>query len=354
MLKADYIIVGQGLAGTLLAHELLEANQKVLIIDKPHPAMASKVAAGLFNPVGVKRCIRSWNADVFLPFAINRYRVLEKKLGVSFLKVRPIYRLFSNLENKQQWQIKCSNENMDDYIGGFKPANSYSYLKDEYGGASISPAGNLRINIFLEASRAFFQEQKILLSEEFDFGQLDVEEGIYKGIAAKKIIFCEGFRAVKNPFFKWLPFAPTKGEVITIRIPDVEQMDKIISKGIFIMSLGNHLYLVGATFIRDDWSNEVTEQGLASLKEKLTEILDVDYEIVASRAGIRPTVRDRRPFLGTHPKHPKLAIFNGLGTRGVIQGPRLSADFSDFLTQGQKMGQNTDIQRYIRFFDPRD
>jgi glycine oxidase len=349
--KVDYIIVGQGLAGTLLAYELLEANQKVLIVDKPHPAMASKVAAGLFNPVGVKRCIRSWNADVFLPFAINRYRLLEEKLGVSFLNIKPIYRLFSNRENRQQWQVKCSNENMDDYIGGFEPANSYSYLKDEFGGASISPAGNLRVNILLEASREFFQAQQMLLSEEFDFDQLDVEEGTYKGIATKKIIFCEGFRAIKNPFFNWLPFAPTKGEVITIRIPEVEQMDKIISKGIFIMSLGNHLYLVGATFNRDDWDDVVTEQGIASLQEKLEEILAIDYEIVDSKAGVRPTVRDRKPFLGTHPKHPKLAIFNGLGTRGVIQGPRLSADFSDFLTQGKKISQNTDIQRYNNLFD---
>ena len=77
MKSADYIIVGQGLAGTLLAHDLLENNQSVLIIDKPHAAMASRVAAGLFNPVGVKRCIRSWRADDFLSFAIERYKFLE-------------------------------------------------------------------------------------------------------------------------------------------------------------------------------------------------------------------------------------------------------------------------------------
>ena len=43
MKSVDYIIVGQGLAGTLLAHDLLEKNKSVLIVDKPHAAMASKL-----------------------------------------------------------------------------------------------------------------------------------------------------------------------------------------------------------------------------------------------------------------------------------------------------------------------
>ena len=55
--QVDFIIVGQGIAGTLLAHDLLEKGHSVYIIDKPMIASASKVAAGLINPVGMKRCI---------------------------------------------------------------------------------------------------------------------------------------------------------------------------------------------------------------------------------------------------------------------------------------------------------
>lgn len=341
----DYIIVGQGLAGTFLAHDLLEKNQSVLIIDKPLKAIASKVAAGLFNPVGIKRCVKSWKADDFLPIAIEKYKSLEEKLQTKFLNIKPIYRLFANEDNRKQWQIKCSNDQMDDFISDFKPPNSYSYLIDDFGGATISPAGNLEVVKFLDASRRYFISADCLVEEEFDFQFLEIYTGIYKGFQAKKIIFCEGFRAIYNPYFKYLPFTPTKGEQLTIRIPSIEKIDKIVSKGVFIIPLGNNLFRVGATYNHNELDDVVTSEGIAYLIDKIEKIFECEYEIFSLDAGVRPTVRDRKPLIGIHPKYEKLAIFNGLGSRGVLQGPYLSAHFCTFLTTSQKMPQSIDIQR---------
>ena len=341
----DYIIVGQGLAGTFLAHDLLEKNQSVLIIDKPLKAIASKVAAGLFNPIGIKRCVRSWRADDFLPIAIERYKFLEEKLETKFLNIKPIYRLFANEVNRKQWQIKCSNDQMDDFISDFKPPNSYSYLIDDFGGASISPAGNLEVVKFLDSSRRYFISTDCLVEEEFNFDLLDVYTGTYNSFQAKKIIFCEGFRAIYNPYFKYLPFTPTKGELLTIHIPSIEKIDKIVSKGVFIIPLGNNLFRVGATYNHNEFDDVVTSEGIAYLTEKIEQVIECEYEVFSLDAGVRPTVRDRKPLIGIHPKYEKLAIFNGLGSRGVLQGPYLSAHFCTFLTTSQKMYQSIDIQR---------
>ena len=119
MKKVDFLIIGQGLAGTLLIHDLLEKEYSVTIIDKNLRASASRVAAGLINPVGMKRCIPSFNAHNFLPKAIERYQELEKKLDVTFLHLMPILRLFSNNVVKHQWQVKYSNTEMQDYIHRF-------------------------------------------------------------------------------------------------------------------------------------------------------------------------------------------------------------------------------------------
>tara|TARA_B110000238_G_scaffold200883_1_gene252955 strand:- start:11866 stop:12918 length:1053 start_codon:yes stop_codon:yes gene_type:complete len=345
----DFIIVGQGLAGTLLAHDLIDAKKNILIIDKKLKASASKVAAGLINPVGMKRCIPSFMSDVYLPKALNTYRSLEKKLKVSFLDLKPIVRLFSNLDVKRDWEIKYSNENMDKYISSFNNSDKFSFLKDSFGSANVEPAGHLDVNLFLDKSREYFKLNNLLINEIFNFDFFDENNISYKSITAKKIIFCEGFRLRENPFFKYLPITPTKGEVIKIRVPSKKNFGRIISKGIYILPLGDYIYLVGATYNRIDFTDALTEQGQAFLKTKINEVLNVDYEIVSSVAGVRPTTKDRRPLLGLHPKHPSIAVFNGLGTRGVLQGPSLSNELCDFLIRSKSENSISKFNNISRF-----
>ena len=345
MKKVDVIIVGQGMAGTFLAHDLIDAQQSVAIIDLNLKASASRVAAGLINPVGMKRCIPSHNAHLYFPKAIQRYEALEQKLKTSFIDVKPILRLFANDDVKHEWQIKYSNGNMDRYISGFCDDNSFPFLNDTFGSALVEPTAHLDIITFLDKSRAYFKDKHLLIEERFDFSHFNPDLGIYKSLQAGCIIFCEGYRLKDNPYFKDLPLSPTKGEVMTIRIPSLERFDKVISKGVYILPLGNHLYVVGATYNHTDFTDELTSEGQRFLKDKIRDILSVDFEVVSSVAGVRPTVRDRKPLIGLHPQHPKIGVFNGLGTRGALQGPYLSANFSAFLTKGKKDTQNTDNQR---------
>jgi glycine oxidase len=64
-------------------------------------------------------------------------------------------------------------------------------------------------------------------------------------------------------------------------------------------------------------------------------------------AGVRPTVKDRKPLIGLHPKNPKIGIFNGLGARGVLMGPYLSKQFSSILNSNSN--QNLDFETIDRF-----
>ena len=48
-MKIDYIIVGQGLAGTLLAYFLEQSGKSVVFVDNGYKTAATKVAAGIFN-----------------------------------------------------------------------------------------------------------------------------------------------------------------------------------------------------------------------------------------------------------------------------------------------------------------
>jgi len=350
MKKVDIIVVGQGIAGSLLAYELIEAHQSVAIIDVNLKASATRVAAGLINPVGMKRCIPSHNAHKYLPIAIERYRQIEQKLNANFIHVKPILRLFANQEVKHDWQIKFSNTNMYKYITKFKECNTYPFLNDIAGSAEVYPSAHIDLPTFLDKSREYFKSQCFLLEERFDFSKFDPKQGIYKSLKSDRIIFCEGFRVKDNPYFKPLPLSPTKGEVMTIHIPSMVCFDKIISKGVYILPLGNHKYLAGATYNHTDLTDDLTFEGQSFLRDKISDILTVEYEVISSVAGVRPTVKDRKTLIGLHPKYHKIGIFNGLGTRGALQGPLLSSEFSAVLVGNKKNTQNIDNQRFTSFF----
>ena len=344
--KFDFIIVGQGLAGTLLAHDLIEAHKSVLIIDANLKASASRVAAGLINPISMKRCIEAM-PSYYLTKCLDRFLDLEKKLDSSFLKLKPLLRLFDSIETNNKWIDKYNNEGMSIYIKELLSKNSFSFLNDSFSSALVETAGQLDIKIFLDVSRSYFSKFYHLLDEKFDFSFFNDSKISYKNYSADTIVFCEGFRVMDNPYFNYLPIAPTKGEVMTIKIPSLEYFDKVISKGVYIIPLGNYLYTVGATYNRTDFTDKLTKEGQAFLNKRIKDILNVDYEVINSIAGVRPTVKDRKPLIGMHPKNPNIGIFNGLGARGVLIGPFLSKQFSSMLDG--KSNQNLDFETIDRF-----
>ena len=134
--------------------------------------------------------------------------------------------------------------------------------------------------------------------------------------------------------------------MLLINIPNLRSIDKIFSKDIWLMQLKPFHFLVGATFLHQGFDDKPTADGVAYLKSKLNNMLSVEYKIMNVLVGVRPTTKDRKPLIGLHKTYKNLAVFNGFGSKGVVQGPFLTANFSNFLTKGQKLMEGTDTQRF--------
>ena len=148
-----------------------------------------------------------------------------------------------------------------------------------------------------------------------------------------------------NPFFNYLPLDGTKGELLIIKAPQLN-LDVIVNTSVFILPLGNDLFKVGATYNWEDKTNTPTEEGKLELLDRINEILTCDFEIISHFAGVRPTVKDRKPMIGTHKIHDRLHILNGLGTRGVMLGPAMAKDLFDYIEYGIPLERAVDIKRY--------
>jgi glycine oxidase len=78
-MKYDYLIIGQGLAGTVLAYQLQKLGRKVAIIDEGVDNTSSRVAAGLANPFTGPKMVKSWKAELLFPYLEQFYKELEAK-----------------------------------------------------------------------------------------------------------------------------------------------------------------------------------------------------------------------------------------------------------------------------------
>ena len=123
-------------------------------------------------------------------------------------------------------------------------------------------------------------------------------------------------------------------------------IDFLLKSALFIIPLGQNNYRVGATFNHTDKTAAPTESGKQALVEKLKKVIDVPYEIIDQTAGIRPTTKDRRPFIGIHKEYARLAVLNGLGTRGVMLAPTMARNLFNYIEKGEMLDSEVDIKRF--------
>lgn len=350
--KTDYIIIGQGIAGTVLAFTLLKEGKKVVVIDNPHSGSSSKVAAGIFNPVTGKRLVKTWQGDLIFPFLHHFYRQLEKVLDTSILHTKNIYRPFISIEEQNAWTAKTASPELIKYTHTDFDNTAYaSGICNPYGGLEISQSGYVDVAAMLTAAKIYLQERQLLIESGFTYEDIKLQSKrvSWQGIEAKKILFCEGTFIQQNPYFNWLPFNNVKGELLTVRIEGLLS-NNIINRGIFILPVGNGLYKVGATYQWGELNREVTRQAREELEEKLASLIDLPFETVAQQAGIRPASLDRRPFIGLHPEFEALGIFNGLGTKGISLAPYYAQKFYEYLEASKELDKETHINRYFSLY----
>ena len=347
-MSVDYIIVGQGIAGTMLSYFLIKKGKNVIVIDKYDPASSSHVAGGAINPVTGKRLVKSWRIEELLPVAIKSYGELERLLEIKVFKPVTIKKYFINIEDRQFYEEKMNDIEFQKWVQPIEDDDSI-FKKCSLGGVLIHNTFQLDYSSLLNAFRKWLEKQDSIINERFDIEKIQINHRTvhYKDITADKIIFCEGYQASNNKYFDWLPFNLAKGEILTVKIPGIPE-DSILKKGIFLLPLGNNLFKVGSTYNWDFKDGLPTEKGKEELISRLDKFLDLPYEVVGHKAAIRPTVKDRRPFIGMHPVHHSIGIFNGLGTKGASLAPFFANRFADCLINSGTLDKEVDVKRFYK------
>lgn len=348
MTSKEFGIVGWGLAGATLAWQLYFEKKEFLVFDSTINH-STRVAAGMVNPIVFRRLTKSWNADSLMPYADDFYKRIEAVLGESIVDAKNVYKLFSSFEDENNWMVKQQDERFEQFLQPIKNQEKIECVKNEFGYGVVNTFGNLRTNDFLDLSKSFFQANGIeFIDETFEYEKLNLESNIYRSHQIQDLIFCEGFDVLKSPIFGYLPLKPTHGDTLIVKSDDFK-FKHILNKNMFILHIKDNIFKVGATYNWKITEPIKTEEGKNELIEKLDKFAEFNYEIIEHQAGIRPTVMDRRPLIGTHPNHPNIHIFNGLGTKGVMIAPFYSDTLIQHLINGQVLDKETNITRYTKY-----
>ncbi len=357
----DYIIVGQGLAGSILAYTLAERGARLLLLDAEREKSASRVAAGVINPITGRNLVKTWLADEAIPPAIAFYQKLSQALGVNLWKNQPINWIIEEAKTWNDFQALSAKENTAKYIAEVSDNPIYhQHLHDAQGAAIFNYSGRVDLRALVAAFRAYFSEnqaypQDILYQQDiFDYEKLSLNSSdhidyniSYKNYRAKAIIFCQGaVDGHENPYFSYLPFLPAKGETLTVQIKDNPLNNQLLKhKSLMLAPLGEDKYWLGASYLRDFAHDLPTQEEKAELLAQFATFWRGEYDIIEHQAAIRPTVRDRKPFLGRHPKHENIYIFNGMGAKGTYLAPYFAPIMADFILQAKPLPKDVDIRR---------
>lgn len=344
----DYIVVGLGLAGISFS-EQLEAHGKTFHVFTDASQTSSVVAGGLYNPVILKRFTLAWNAKEQLDKALPFYSNLEKKLQIKLDYKVPVLRRFASIEEQNLWFEAADKYQLAYFLSPQIIPNHNEAIQADFGYGEVLYTGRIATKVLVEKYSAYLLEKKQLSTVTFDFEALQIENGgiSYQGLKARHIVFATGFGLKENPYFSYLPLNGTKGELLTIKAPELKET-RVIKSSVFIIPLGDDLYRIGATYKWKDKTNIPTQASKEELLEKLHMFLKCEYEVVHHVAGIRPTVSDRRPLVGTHPSYPNVHVLNGFGSRGVLIAPTASKELYEAIEHHQPIASEIDIARFTK------
>lgn len=351
----DYIIVGQGIAGSCLGFELHERNKKILIIDDKRFS-ACEVAAGVLNPITGKRLVKSWRSDIALPFAKEFYIGLEKKFSGKFFYDRKILQICKSEEELMLWDKRKDEAEYKDFISEKVLEDSFEGLNDKFGSFFIEHSSCVEPPTLMAFFRKFFKEKNILVNEKFDFEFLEIRDDLikYKSLTSKRIIFCDGWRVIDNPLFNWLPYRPAKGEILTLSYEGIELPEHIIHREKWLMKIQNEKKMrLGSTWDRENFREErPSKDGGDELKRSMQTIFskDIKTEFLGIECGVRPCTATTRPHIGSHPKFGNVFSFNGFGSKGFALSPYFSKHFYSFMEEGLELDSEANLQRHVKKF----
>lgn len=318
-----------------------------MIIDDDHATSASAISAGFVNPISGRRLILTDEFEKYYQEAELTYRELENSLREHFFQPKDIVRFYDSFSEQKNWSERKDRINSAPYVKTFQPAGLYGrWFHDPYGSLVIK--GHI---CHLQRLISAFRQQvgpEHIVPGVYQPDKLKInDDGVeYQGIQAKRVIFCEGFRVTQNRFFDKLPWKHAKGEILLLEHTAGPLPDRIFNFGKWVFPVRENAVRVGTTFYWRTINTEPSTEARNEILARAETRIKFPFTVKQQWAGVRPVLLDLKPVIGLHPRHPRVGICNGFGSKGVLRGPYAARMLAEHLTDGRPLDHALNISRF--------
>ena len=163
---------------------------------------------------------------------------------------------------------------------------------------------------------------------------LQTAKGMFE---AKYVVIASGVWSTS--FFQQLglqhAITPVKGECVSVWDEKLTLTHTLYHEQSYVVPRNDGSFVIGATMVANDWSEQVTMGGLEAVIAKAKTMIPTitDMKIRSCWAGLRPDTFDRKPFIGQHPEDESLLFATGHYRNGILLAPATGQMIRDFILQ---------------------
>ncbi|MFM8274262.1 MAG: NAD(P)/FAD-dependent oxidoreductase, partial [Gemmata sp.] len=203
---------------------------------------------------------------------------------------------------------------------------------------------------YLDASREQFRETGEYRNAETDPREIEFAPDCVRiptlAVEAGTVVFCRGFAPDEDPWFGAVQFRAAKGEILTLRVRGLAE-ERVVHRGVWLVPVGSEQFRAGATYSWAPLDAVPSAEGRAEIEARLREFLKLPFEVLAHHAAVRPVVHAGLPTLGRHPQFPRLAYFNGLGSKGSLLAPYYADQLAAHLCGEGGIDPEVNVSRFL-------
>lgn len=345
MTTASNIIVGGGIAGLLAAWYLIEAGEKVTIVEKQHVGRESSWAgAGVLSPLYPDRYP---SIASLVTQSLDEYSRIAKEL-VDLTGLNPELVLCELILLDGQTNACGKAQTLGKIVTGTALKRMEPSLNAPSGRAICYSSAHLRNPRFLSALRSALSRKGATLLESCEVQSFRNNAGRLEGLLTSRGILTTSRCVVTVGAWTGellkkvglsVPIKPIKGEIVLFAARPGLLSHIIVKNYLYLVPRMDGRILVGSTVENAGFFKEITKSAREKLYAGAIELVPAlrEYPIEHHWAGLRPGSPDDAPFIGEHPAIKGLFVCAGHYRNGFATGPASARLVVDMMLGRQPM-----------------